>query len=226
MYWLVLLFILVIGCSTPAGAENRQISLVRDSRSVLKAAFEAKTEPLTVEQLARTRGLAVFPGMVKAGLIVGGRFGTGILLLKGDAGWSDPLFVSLVSASVGWQIGFQTMDLVLLFNTPLEAEQLTAGGVSLGADAGLAAGTVGGHIEGSSGLAQEKPVVAYSPSQGLFAGLSLEGNALQIDPLGNASYYDTEGVTLEQILAGEVRERPLAGQRLQRELNEMLPAEP
>jgi len=226
MNWVgMLLAVFLAAWPNQAAAEGKQVDLVRDARTVLLTALKAETEPLTVQQLGKARGIAIFPGLVKAGLIVGGRFGSGILLVRGEAGWSDPLFVSLVSASVGWQIGFQSMDLLLLFNTPLQTQQLTDGKVSLGADAGLAAGPVGGHIEGTSGLDQKKPVVAYSPTRGLFAGLSLEGNALQIDTQGNASYYAIDGITPEQILSGQVREKPLAGQRLQLELNQMLPAE-
>jgi len=225
MYWAGL-FLAVFLAAGPnlATEEPKEVGLVRDARTVLLTALKTETEPPMVQQLGKARGVAIFPNMVKAGLIVGGRFGSGILLIKGETGWSDPLFVSLVSASVGGQIGFQAMDLLLFFNTPLEIEQLAGGKVSLGADAAVAAGSVGGHIEGTSSLNQERAVVACSPSRGLFAGFSLEGNTIQIDSQGNAKYYGVEGITPAQILAGQVRDKPLAGQRLLLELNQLLSA--
>jgi lipid-binding SYLF domain-containing protein len=156
--------------------------------------------------LERAYGIAVFPDVHKAAFVIGGRYGQGTLVVRNENGvFSNPVFVRLAGGSVGWQIGVQQTDVVLVFTTKAGIERITKGKMTLGADASVAAGPVGRQASAGTDGSFKAEVYSYSRSRGLFAGLALDGSALTIDAKANRSFYRTRDVTAQQIIDGTVR---------------------
>lgn len=156
--------------------------------------------------LERAHGIAVFPDVNKAAFVVGGRYGQGALVVRNENGaFSNPVFVRLAGGSVGWQIGVQQTDVVLVFTTKAGIDRITKGKMTLGADASVAAGPVGRQASAGTDGSFKAEVYSYSRSRGLFAGLALDGSALTIDAKSNRSFYRTRDVTAQQIIDGAVQ---------------------
>jgi len=151
--------------------------------------------------LARAEGIVVLPQVIKFGLGVGGRFGTGAMLLRDREGrWSNPVFVSLSAGSIGWQAGGQAADIVLVFTTRKSIEGLTGGKLTLGADASVAAGPVGRAASAATSPLFDAEIYSFSRTRGLFAGVSVEGSVLAISHKSNAAFYRKPGVMASDIL--------------------------
>lgn len=132
-------------------------------------------------------GVAIIPGMVKAGLIAGGRHGSGVLLTQNNGKWSPPVFVSISGGSLGAQIGVQSTDLILVFNNrDVVRKVVENGNWTIGAGASVAAGTAGAKAKTSSNNAD---VLAYKRTQGLFAGASVSGADFSLDQDPLMAYY-------------------------------------
>jgi len=214
---------LLLCSSVPVCAADEPVQTVRDARSVLLEIGKIPEQGIPPSLLHRAHALAVIPNMLKAGFIVGGRYGRGLLLVRQPGGdWSAPVFIELVGGSLGWQIGAQESDLVLVFKTAKSVEGIYSGKVTLGADAGVAAGPVGRRLEGATDLQLKAEIYSYSRSRGLFAGVSLEGAALGIDAEANEDYYQQLGITPSMILEGAGGDQPIAGKRLLMDLRELM----
>lgn len=134
--------------------------------------------------------IAVVPGVVQAGLGVGGRFGFGVASCRTATGWSLPTFVGLKGGSVGFQIGGQSADVVLVF-VNRDARHLAASSFDLGAGASVAAGPVGRNLSAETDYKLRAEIYSYSKTKGLFAGVSLSGTKWEIDYDANKSVYGT-----------------------------------
>lgn len=152
--------------------------------------------------LADAAGIAIIPHVIKVGLVVGGRHGNGILLTRQTGGWSNPCFISLTGGSLGWQIGAQATDVILVFKSRRSIDGVLQSNFTLGADASVAAGPVGRSLEGATDASLQAEIFSYSRSRGLFAGVSLEGSVLKVDETANADYYHRPGIRGRDILAG------------------------
>ena len=177
-------------------------------------------EGLPAMMLRKCQGLAVFPGVIKAAYGLGGQYGRGIIMIKGEKGdWSHPAFVSLIGGSIGWQIGVQKADIVLVFKTRKSIENIASGKVTLGADISVAAGPVGRHAEADTDLALEAEIYSYSKSKGLFAGISLKGASIQIDRDANSAFYGRDSIAAAEILhSGESLKAPGVVEQLKKTL--------
>jgi len=154
--------------------------------------------------LNKARGMAIFPGVIKAAYGIGGQYGRGILMVKNEKGeWSNPAFASLIGGSIGWQIGVQKVDIILLFKTAKSIENLSKGKITMGADVSVVAGPVGRHAEADTDLEMEAEIYSYSKSKGLFAGVSLKGASIQIDRDANSAFYGPGDVAASDILEGK-----------------------
>ncbi len=145
--------------------------------------------------LKNAHGIAIIPGIIKAAFFLGGRYGSGVMLVRsGDGGWSNPVFLRLLGGGFGWQIGVQSTDVILVFKSSKSINGITKGKFTLGADASVAAGPVGRSVEAATDMQLKAEIYSYSRNRGLFAGVSLEGAALQIDNDANAVFYGRRGV--------------------------------
>jgi lipid-binding SYLF domain-containing protein len=153
--------------------------------------------------------VAVFPSVLKAGFIVGGRGGRGVASCRTTNGWSAPAFFNLGGASFGLQIGAQSTDFVLLFMNKKGMDSLLSNEFTLGGDASVAAGPVGRQAGASTDLKLNAEILSYSRSKGLFAGLELKGVVIKPDKDDMKDAYG-EGLTAKEVLKANKATAPAA----------------
>ncbi len=185
-------------------ASSREEARLIEASGVLEELRASRDQFIPDRLLERAYGIAVIPGVVKGGLGIGGRFGRGVLVVRDkDGRFTNPAFVNLTGGSFGWQIGVQSIDVVLVFTTRAGIEGITDGQLTLGADASVAAGPVGRQASASTDPSFSKEVYSYSRTRGLFAGVALDGSAITIDRKANARFYN-QRVTASDIFAARV----------------------
>ena len=163
------------------------VEAVQQSMNVIQDFVSATGKNIPPEVLQNAAGIAVIPDLTKVALGVGGSHGTGVLLSHDGNQWSLPAFVSISGGSLGAQIGVSTTDVLLVFQNPNAITTLRSGGnMDFGANASVAAGPSGGMANWSTAHAD---VLAYTRTGGLFAGASLTGGKLSIDPKLTLEYY-------------------------------------
>jgi lipid-binding SYLF domain-containing protein len=204
--------------STGLAAGANEAAKVNEATEVIKEITAIPEEGIPPSLLANAYAVAVIPAVIKVGLVIGGRHGTGILVVRQDSGWSNPTFVSLTGGSVGWQIGAQSTDVILVFKSQKSVDGIVKGKFTLGADAAVAAGPVGRRAEAATDAQLKAEIYSYSRSRGLFAGVSLEGSALQIDRDANEAFYG-RSVTPDDVFGGATP-TPKAAARFKQVLGE------
>ena len=172
-----------------AGAGETEENRLRSAAEVLHQLSEIPENAIPPSLLADAYGIAVIPGVIQAGFVVGGRWGKGVIAVRQNGAWSNPAFITLAGGSIGWQIGAQSTDIILVFKTRRGVEDLASGKVTLGADAAIAAGPVGRQASAATDAQMKAEIYSYSRSRGLFAGLALEGAVLQPDDEASAAAY-------------------------------------
>ncbi len=184
-----LMIISVCAFFTPAKSQEKQIDKVQAATQVL-ADFSKMKESIPSELLEITQGIIIVPKLINAGFVLSGKRGKGLAMVKLEDGtWSNPVFVTLTGGGVGLQAGLQSIDLVLVFKNRNTLENIGKGSFTLGGDISVAAGPVGRSSSASTDYKLEAEVYSYSRSKGLFAGISLNGMAIDIDEKGNEAFY-------------------------------------
>jgi len=213
---LALIALLLVGSwATSALAKNEE-KQVAESAKVLKEIMKIPEKGIPPVLLKEAKAVAIIPGVIKGAFVIGGRHGTGVVLVRGEDGrWSDPLFVSITGGSVGWQVGGSSTDLILVFKQLKDVEGLLKGKFTLGADAAVAAGPVGRKASAATDVMLQSGILSYSRSRGLFAGVSLEGAALLVEEDSNAAYYKKKGITSTDILDGKAGKKSPGTKKLQ-----------
>lgn len=195
-------FVTALLFSLNAQAETREEKRVAAAADVIDQILRIPEQTIPPNLLARSYAIAVVPNVVKLGFGVGARRGKGIIVVRqDDSSWSNPAFITLTGGSVGWQIGAQSTDIILVFKTRNGVDGITNGKLTLGADASIAAGPVGRQAGVATDLALQAEVVSYSRSRGLFAGIALEGAGLTMDRKANAAFYGSADMTAEKVFA-------------------------
>ena len=185
--------------STSYGA-TREEKRVADAADVLDQLLRIPEKTIPPSLLSHAYAVAVVPNVVKAAFGLGARRGKGIIVVRqDDSSWSNPAFITLTGGSVGWQIGAQSTDIILVFKTRKGVDGIANGKLTLGADASVAAGPVGRHTAVATDILFKAEVVSYSRSRGLFAGIALEGAGVSMDRKANASFYSSSSMTPEKI---------------------------
>lgn len=201
----VLSILALVIASGAAQAQKREEARLLLATQVLEELRAQRDQYIPDRLLNRAHGIAVFPGVTKGAFVIGGRYGTGVLVVRDKNGhFSNPVFVRLAGGSVGWQWGVQQTDIVLVFTTRAGIDRITEGKMTLGADASVAAGPVGRQASAATDATFKAEVYSYSRSRGLFAGVALDGSALTIDSRSNGSFYRKPDVKANQIIDGEV----------------------
>ena len=174
-----------------ANASEKEAERLAESRDVLVELAGLK-EGTPRDILEKAKCVIVIPGVKKAAIGIGGRFGYGAAVCRTDQGegpWGPPLMMSLKGGSVGFQIGGQSSDFVLLVMNHKGVDNLLKSKFTLGADASIAAGPVGRNAEAATDLRMRAEILSYSRSRGIFAGVSLEGASLRQDTKANRALY-------------------------------------
>jgi lipid-binding SYLF domain-containing protein len=172
-------------------ADERAVRTVRAAAETVKAFAITRQRAIPPEQVRTAAAVLVIPQLLHAGLLVGGRFGRGVAVLRrSDGAWDDPVFVTLSGGSVGGLAGIEAVDLVLVFRTKQALEQALAGSFTLGGDAAVALGPVAREAEGDvrTGWPRSEVSCHLRNRGGLFAGLSLEGAWLNVDDAANDEF--------------------------------------
>lgn len=153
------------------------------------------------DNVKNAKGLFVVPGVIRAGLIIGGSSGTGVLLArnKGNGQWSYPAFMTISSASFGLQAGAEKAQVILMIMTAKGMDSMLATSFKMGVDASVAAGPVGVGTK-----AQTADIISYSRSKGLYGGFSLEGAVVKTRDKVNQAYYDKPVTTSDIITKRKV----------------------
>ena len=211
---LVLLILFASFCSGVFAADNqaresKAADRVQAAAEVLNEIQGAPDSGIPREILGKAECVAVVPSMLKGGFIVGAKYGRGLASCRTTKGWSAPAFFITTGGSVGFQIGGQAVDLVMLIMNNDGMQHLLSSKFELGADASVAAGPVGRHAEGNTDWKMRAQVLTYSRARGIFAGVSLNGAVVKQDKDSTREFYG-HMVTFRAALTGEVDPPPVA----------------
>jgi lipid-binding SYLF domain-containing protein len=177
--------------TSPIVAGNKETETVQESFEVLDSLANIPLKGIPPALFKDAQGVAIFPGVFKAGFIFGGRFGRGVFLVRElDNSWGPPLFLTITGGSFGLQAGAQSTDLILLFKTRASVDRILKGKdkLTLGADVAVAAGPIGRQAEAATDAQLRAEIYSYSRTRGLFAGLALEGAGLHVDSAAMEAY--------------------------------------
>lgn len=183
----------------PDAAEARRL---RDASAVFGEIMSAADKAIPEAILGKAEGIAIFPGTLKGGFLVGGMRGRGVLSARTADGWSSPAFLTLTGGSFGLQIGGQAADIVLIINDRRGLENLVRNQFKLGADVSVAAGPVGRDAQAATDLQLRAQILSYSRTRGLFAGVTIDGSTIRPDRDANERFYGTRLETQQIVFDG------------------------
>lgn len=183
--------IALAGAGRAAFAASDQQELVDRARITLDSLGNDPSYGDMRAYLARSVGCLIVPQLLKAGFIIGGSGGDGVLVgrRKTDGSWSAPAFYTLAAGSFGLQIGAQASEVVLVINNERGLEAIFKDEMKLGADASIAVGPVGSGVEAAMTTNFRADIYSYARAKGLFAGASLEGAGILSATSWNKAYY-------------------------------------
>jgi lipid-binding SYLF domain-containing protein len=187
-----------------------EVDRIEDSIEVLRELTAQPDDGIPQYLLQRAEAIVVIPEMIRGGFVIGAKHGRGIVSVRDHARevWSPPAFVAMTGGSVGWQIGAQSVDLVLLVMNRRGVDQLLSDRFTVGGELSVVAGPVGRTANAATDVGLESQILAYSRARGLFAGATLEGVAIRADDDANEDFYGRR-MTLRQIaLDGAPNSRP------------------
>lgn len=191
--------------STYVHAQAREEGRLLMATEVLDEVRSQRDSAIPDRLLDRAYGIVVVPSVTKLAFIGGGRWGKGAMVVRDkDGRFTNPVFVTLAGASLGWQWGGSSTDIVLVFTTKAGIEGITGGKLTLGADAAVAAGPVGRTASAATDQNFAAEVYSYSRSRGLFAGVALDGTSISVDRKANSHFYKKKGVMASDIINGTI----------------------
>ena len=175
---------------------SSQLSANEATAEALVDAATASVNTFTVDpdmkwfrdNMSNAKGVLIVPSLVKGGFIFGGSGGSGVLLVKGNGNiWSDPAFYTMGSGTVGFQIGVEVSEIILMVMTDKGVDALLTSSFKLGGDVSIAAGPIG-----AGAKAQTADILAFSRTKGIYGGVNIEGAVLKIRKDWNRDYYGNE----------------------------------
>jgi len=189
----ILLCVIATGADTTvrAAAGKDEVKRVGAATTVLNEMMRAHDKSIPASILEKAEAIAIFPGVKKAGFVVGGQWGRGIISVR-DADtrkWSSPAFLTLTGGSLGAQIGGTEIDVILVVMNRTGVEHLLSNQVKLGGEISAAAGPLGRAGEASTDLQMQAQILSYSRSRGLFAGVTVNGSVVKEDVDANTRFY-------------------------------------
>ncbi|KAF1012924.1 MAG: hypothetical protein GAK31_03751 [Stenotrophomonas maltophilia] len=194
--------------SRQAMAGPQEDQRARNAVRVLNEIQGIPEQGISDKLLDEGRAVIVIPDTIKAGLVIGGRRGHGLMSVRmANGAWSNPVFIKLTGGSIGFQAGVQSSDVVLVFRNDRSLDNLVNGKFTLGADAGVAAGPVGRNAAAATDGQLKAEIWSWSRARGLFAGVALDGAILQIDDAANLDAYGSN-TTPRMIFEGRATGAP------------------
>jgi lipid-binding SYLF domain-containing protein len=199
--------ILFFTVSTVAVAFNRSDSVKRLQRAteVFSEIMKTPDKGIPEDLLDKCECVGIVPGLKKAGLGLGGKYGKGLVMCrKPDRSWTAPSFITIEGGSIGLQIGFTQIDVVMLIMNRKGVEKLIGDKFTIGADASAAAGPVGRQTAAQTNIRLDAEILTYSRAKGLFAGVSLDGATLRSDKDDNRDFYGKDLEPRKILMEGDV----------------------
>lgn len=191
---LFLLTLLVSPAVLAGGGERKdELQRLRRATEVFREIMRTPDKGVPEDLLDRAECVAIVPGLKKGGLGVGGRYGKGVVMCRRPGRrWSAPSFLTVEGGSIGLQIGFQQIDLVMLIMNREGMEKLVGDKFTIGADASAAAGPVGRQASAETNVRLDAQILTYSRAKGLFAGVTVNGAVVKQDKDDNRDFYSQE----------------------------------
>jgi lipid-binding SYLF domain-containing protein len=222
----LLALLLVCAFLPPAfGGNQKEQERVKDSGDVLKEILNIPDD-IPQDLLDKAECLVILPSVKKGAFGIGGSFGRGVMICRNGQHytgvWGAPAMYALEGVNIGFQLGGEATDFVLLVVNPKGARSLLSSKVKLGADASAAAGPKGRSGEAATDVVMNAEILSYSRAKGLFAGISLEGSTLRSDGGANEKLYGQKVSAKDIIRLGKVK-TPACAQELVRLLDKKSP---
>jgi lipid-binding SYLF domain-containing protein len=185
---LVAAMLVLPGIALAQSDEQKRIS---EATVVLSEIMDAEDHAVPRGLLEKAEAIAVFPSLVRAGFIVGGQRGRGVISVRDpESGtWSAPAFLTITGGSIGAQIGAQAVDLILVVQNRRGLEQLVRNQFRIGGDAAVTAGPIGRDVSAATDIQLRAQILSYSRSRGLFAGITLQGSTIRQDRDANERFF-------------------------------------
>lgn len=204
---MVCLLVVLLSSLAAFADDEREQDRVKDAGVVLKEILNIPDD-IPQDLLDKAECVIILPSVKKGAFGIGGSYGRGVMLCRSGehykGRWGAPALYALEGVSIGFQLGGQATDFVLLVMNPRGAESLLHSKVKLGADASAAAGPKGRTAEGATDIVMQAEILSYSRNKGLFAGVSLEGSTLRSDGSANEKLYGRKLSAHDIIRAGKV----------------------
>ena len=206
-FFVCLVFVLISSLASFAANDEREEDRVKDAGEVMKEILNIPDD-IPQDLLDKAECGVILPSVKKGAFGIGGSYGRGVMICRSGehykGTWGAPALYALEGVSIGFQLGGQATDFVLLVMNPKGAESLLYSKVKLGADASAAAGPKGRTAEGATDIVMQAEILSYSRNRGLFAGVSLEGSTLRSDGSANEKLYGKKLTAKEIIREGKV----------------------
>ena len=200
-----LLTIALAGAGMPVLHAETAAERLAESALVLKEVMAAPDKAIPSDLLGKAHCVVIVPGLKKAGLVIGGKYGRGFIVCRGaDRAWGAPAALRVEGGSFGFQIGASETDVIMLLMDERSAKGILESRFTLGGDADAAAGPVGRSATAQTDATMSAKILSYSRSRGVFAGLALTGATLRQDLDQNAEMYGKQ-FTTKEIVGGAVK---------------------
>jgi SH3 domain-containing YSC84-like protein 1 len=197
------LFVALTAATTGAfDLSTKVLSRIQEAATVLKEIHGIPDKDIPDELWQRAECVVVIPSLKKAAFVVGGGYGKGLMSCKHDGAWGAPIFMQIGKGSWGFQIGAQTIDLVLLVMNKSGMEKMLRNKVTLGAEASVAGGPVGRDARAATDGQMKAEILSYSRTQGLFAGINLSGGIVRADAEDNRDLYGPDVSPRDVVMNG------------------------
>ena len=197
--------LVVMGLPFTASAQSDEADRIREAGVILGEIMAAPDKAIPASVLEKAEAIAIFPSTIKGAFIVGAQRGKGIISVRDrtKGTWSSPAFMTVTGGSVGFQIGGQAVDIILVVQNRRGVENLLQNQFEIGGEASATAGPVGRDAAASTDIQLRAEILSYSRSRGLFAGVSLRGAAIRQDQDSNQKFYGSRFRTRDVVLDGK-----------------------
>jgi lipid-binding SYLF domain-containing protein len=204
MKTLLRVVLFALGLTNMAFASEAAANRLQDAATVLDEIMATPDKGIPTEILSSAKCIAVVPSLLKGGFVIGGMHGRGMATCRTASGWSAPAPLTTTGGSIGLQIGGQAVDVIMVVMNDRGMQALLTNKFKLGADASVAAGPVGRHVEGSTDWKLHAEVLTYSRARGLFAGITFNGAVIKQDEDATGELYGRM-VDFKTILTGSMQ---------------------
>ena len=208
-------FLLIVSTAALSADRGDEVKRLQRATEVFSEIMKTPDKGIPSDLLDKCECVGIVPGLKKGGLGLGGKYGKGLVMCrKPDRSWTAPSFITIEGGSVGLQIGFTQIDVVMLMMNRKGVEKLIEDKFTVGADASAAAGPVGRQAAAQTNIRLDAEILTYSRAKGLFAGVSLDGATLRADKDDNRDFYgkdvDARKILIDAAVEMPAEARPLA----------------